>query len=355
MRVRYSDICGIGFAIVTWACSGTVFTGGTESGGGSSAGGAAPQGGASGVSCGPTVCGADQICCDASCGICGAANGICPAIACAPGTGGSRGTGGAAATGGAASVCGQDCASSGFVCCSGTCRNMDNDPANCGACGNACLSDKPICMAGQCKNLSCSAELGPPGTVCCGATWCAAGQLCCQVAGPVVSDTPQCVNTSDGTCPRGCKLCVCANPATPIETPDGARPISELKVGDLVYSVEHDTIVPSPIVEIRRRPAKGHVVPQVAFSNGQIVQISGQHPTADGRTFAQLQAGDMLGSLSVTSVEWVTYEQPYTYDILPATDTGYYFAAGAMIGSTLKLSQVKNPYVQPPQEISRLR
>ena len=63
----------------------------------------------------------------------------------------------------------------------------------------------------------------------------------------------------------------------------------------------------------------------------------------------------MLGSLSVTSIEWVTYEQPYTYDILPGTDTGYYFAAGAMIGSTLRLSQVQNPYVQAPQEISRLR
>jgi len=60
------------------------------------------------------------------------------------------------------------------------------------------------------------------------------------------------------------------------------------------------------------------------------------------RRLAQLKAGDSLGGVRVLSVEWVTYEQPYTYDILPATETGYYFAGGAMIGSTLKVDG--NPY-----------
>lgn len=37
-----------------------------------------------GVSCGKKTCSGGQICCSASCGICGSAGGACPAIACAP-------------------------------------------------------------------------------------------------------------------------------------------------------------------------------------------------------------------------------------------------------------------------------
>jgi hypothetical protein len=32
----------------------------------------------------------------------------------------------------------------------------------------------------------------------------------------------------------------------------------------------------------------------------------------------------------------IPYEHAFTYDILPASETGTYYAAGALIGSTLK-------------------
>ncbi len=48
-----------------------------------------------------------------------------------------------------------------------------------------------------------------------------------------------------------------------------------------------------------------------------------------------LRAGDRLGELRIKDVDLVTYEHDFTYDILPASDTGYYFAGGALIGSTL--------------------
>jgi len=76
-------------------------------------------------------------------------------------------------------------------------------------------------------------------------------------------------------------------------------------------------------------------VPQVLLSNGQVLQISAKHPTADGRAFGDLRAGAKLGDLRIDSVELVTYEHEFTYDILPASDTGFYFAGGALIGSTL--------------------
>jgi hypothetical protein len=130
-------------------------------------------------------------------------------------------------------------------------------------------------------------------------------------------------------------MCVCANPDTPIATPGGTRNISELHVGDLVYSVDHDQVVPVPIAAVRQRPAPSHVVPQLLLDNGQVLQISARHPTADNRTFGELRAGDRLGELRIKTVKLVTYQHAFTYDILPASDTGFYFAGGAMIGSTL--------------------
>ena len=146
---------------------------------------------------------------------------------------------------------------------------------------------------------------------------------------------PLCVAPADGTCPRGCNTCQCAHPNTPVATPTGLRRISELRVGDRVFSVDHEQVVPVFVAEIRQRRALGHVVPQVTLSDGQMLEISAGHPTADGRTFGDLRAGDLLGGLGVVSVKMITYQEQFTYDILPASDTGFYFAGGALIGSTL--------------------
>ena len=101
-----------------------------------------------------------------------------------------------------------------------------------------------------------------------GTLWCGVGQLCCDRQGPVSGIT--CLTPTDGTCPRGCKQCVCANPDTPIATPTGSRSISELRVGDLVYSVDKNQIVPVPIAAVKMRPARSHVVPQILLDNGQV-------------------------------------------------------------------------------------
>jgi hypothetical protein len=48
-----------------------------------------------------------------------------------------------------------------------------------------------------------------------------------------------------------------------------------------------------------------------------------------------LVAGEYLDGALITKVEIVSSDQPATYDILPAGDTGYYWANGILIGSTL--------------------
>jgi hypothetical protein len=131
-------------------------------------------------------------------------------------------------------------------------------------------------------------------------------------------------------------MCVCADPDTPISTPDGERPISEIAVGDWVYSVERDQLVVVPVVRINRAPVEHHRVVRVSLASGRSLEVSAPHPTADGRTFGELRVGDTLDDVAVTGIELIPYAHPFTYDILPSTQTGIYFAAGVAIGSSLR-------------------
>jgi ribosomal protein S8E len=130
-------------------------------------------------------------------------------------------------------------------------------------------------------------------------------------------------------------MCVCASPDTPIATPDGDRAIASLRVGDRVLSVDHGRIVDVPILEVHQRPAKNHHVVRVELTSGAVLEISAPHPTADGRTFGDLGTNDALGGVRIERVSVVPYTSAFTYDILPASDSGTYYAGGVLIGSTL--------------------
>ncbi len=133
-----------------------------------------------------------------------------------------------------------------------------------------------------------------------------------------------------GDCP------ICASPDTPIATPTGERAIAELRPGDLVYSVDRGAIAAVPILRVGSTRVSAHHVVRVVLSSGSVLELSPGHPTGDGRTFGDLAAGDSLDADHIiTTAELVPYGYERTYDILPASSTGAYFAAGAVIGSTL--------------------
>ena len=111
--------------------------------------------------------------------------------------------------------------------------------------------------------------------------------------------------------------------------------MASLRVGDLVYSVDRGAIRAVPVARINRISVTHHEVVRVKLANGVVLEISGTHPTADGRNFNALRAGDDLGQVAIVSVERAPYAYPFTYDILPSSSTGTYFAGGALIGSTL--------------------
>jgi len=245
---------------------------------------------------------------------------------------GGAGAGGAGAGGAGAGGCNPVCGRA-RVCCEGQCINPANDPQNCGVCGKLCANGT-YCGAGECVTPPCEATCA--GDSCCGMECCAAGQLCCDPQGPL-SAGPHCVAPSEtGTCPMGCApLCVCAAPDTPIATPQGERSIASLRVGDLVYSVDARGVTVVPIVAVKRTEVSRHHVMRVELATGATLEISGGHPTADGRRFSALSAGARLDGVAIVSAEKVSYAYSATYDILPGSSTGSYFAGGALIGSTL--------------------
>jgi hypothetical protein len=157
---------------------------------------------------------------------------------------------------------------------------------------------------------------------------------------PGASCGPDCTLTitcTDGVWQWGGGMCpICAAPDTPIATPDGEQPIASLRVGDLVYSEDHDAIVVVPLLKVEHTSVKRHRVMRVTLDDGRVLEISPGHPTADGRKFGDLFAGTKLDAEHlVRSVELVPYTYDATFDILPASSTGTYYAAGALIGSTL--------------------
>ena len=256
-----------------------------------------------------------------------------------PGGGMDAGPGADAGAGGTDAGTGDTCTpacGTARDCCGGECTNLQNDPRHCGACGTACADDE-ICQAGACVAPACETTCDADET-CCGSECCGADTICCDPQGPVEFG-PSCVTPdARGTCPVGCApLCMCAAPDTPIATPDGDRPIAELAIGDLVYSVEDGAIVAVPIVQVHRQPVSDHRVMRLRLDTGVTLQITGGHPTADGRRLEELATGDALGEAAVLDAAEVPYPHAYTHDILPGSTTGAYFAGGALIGSTLAL------------------
>jgi hypothetical protein len=160
----------------------------------------------------------------------------------------------------------------------------------------------------------------------------------CEVAG--LSCGPSCeqpVVCEDGVWRYSEPVCpICASPDTPIATPSGPRPIAELRVGDLVYSVDDEALVAVPVLRVGNTPVHGHHVLRVSLDDGIALEISAGHPTADGRRFSELEPGSALDDQHrVVAVERVPYLYARTYDILPASSSGTYVAGDVLVGTSL--------------------
>jgi len=133
------------------------------------------------------------------------------------------------------------------------------------------------------------------------------------------------------TCP------ICLVGETLIDTPSGPMPVKEIRDGMLVWSLRLDGIreaVPVLLAEKNQAPP-GHRVVLLRLSDGRELSASPGHPTLDGRTLGSLAPGDQLDGAMVISADLVPLQGEFTYDILPAGETGGYWANDIPLKSTL--------------------
>lgn len=132
-----------------------------------------------------------------------------------------------------------------------------------------------------------------------------------------------------------CPICLAAG--TRIDTPQGPVAVEDLRAGSPVWTINGSgERVPATILEtVRVEVPASHQMVHVALSDGRQLWASPGHPTADGQMLGDLKVGDFLDGARVTILERLTYEGFATYDLLPSGDTGFYWANGILMDSTL--------------------
>ena len=138
--------------------------------------------------------------------------------------------------------------------------------------------------------------------------------------------------------PAGRPNCpICLADTTTIDTPAGPVRVTDLRVGDVVWTVDASgRRVEAPLEAVSRVDApSGHEVLRLTLADGRVVTASPGHPTADGRALGSLAVGDQLDRSAIISIERLPY-RGRTYDVRPAGATGAYWADGVLLGSTLR-------------------
>jgi hypothetical protein len=131
----------------------------------------------------------------------------------------------------------------------------------------------------------------------------------------------------------GCPICLAAGDR--IATPDGEVPVTQLRPGMLVWTIDAGRRVAAPISVVGHTPAPfGHRVIRVVLADGRAVVASPGHPTADSRRVGELKPGDLFDGSRVTTTEVMPYVGD-TWDLLPLSSTGEYWANGVLLASTL--------------------
>src|SRR4029077_5706018 len=138
--------------------------------------------------------------------------------------------------------------------------------------------------------------------------------------------------------PSGQPPCpICLARGTRITTPSGDVAVEDLKIGDVVWTLDAAGIrVALPLVQIGSTPVPArHRVVQLLLSAGRAVNVAPGHPTADGRKVGDLVVGDRYDGAVVVSAELIPYAGGATFDVLPAGATAMTWANGVLLGSTI--------------------
>ena len=134
----------------------------------------------------------------------------------------------------------------------------------------------------------------------------------------------------------GCPICLARG--TRIDTPVGQVAIERLEPGMMVWTLDsRKRRVAEPILIVTEvRVSVGHTIMHIWLNDGRELRVSPGHPTADGRDVTDLKQGARYDGGTVAFAEVEKYDYAETFDLLPAGDTGFYWANGILLGSTLR-------------------
>lgn len=133
-----------------------------------------------------------------------------------------------------------------------------------------------------------------------------------------------------------CPICLAAS--TLIATPAGPVPVTDVRVGMIVWSESAaGGRIAEPVIAIGSMAVPPeHLMVHLVLADGRELLVSPGHRTADGRPLGALASGDWLDGSTIVRWELVPYAGERTYDLLPAGATGHYWADGIELSSTLK-------------------
>lgn len=212
--------------------------------------------------------------------------------------------------------------------------------------GNRCSATNQCAIGLICHENICIESVG---RACAGPNdyTCPNGYRCAQSCGPPVpreGDPPPpyfCELNETADKPKNCPICLASN--TNIATPMGEINVKNIAVGMSVWSQnKHGEKIKSIIIAVSHTPVpKTHRIVHLVLSDGREVWVSPDHPTVNGVPIQQLRAGDPYNDAFVRISEIIRYWDQETHDILPDSDTGYYWANGVLLGSSLMNAQFR--------------
>lgn len=132
-----------------------------------------------------------------------------------------------------------------------------------------------------------------------------------------------------------CPICLAGN--TLIDTPSGLVLVKNLQIGMPIWTIDKNGRRVSGIVmktsKVSVPPA--HQMVHLILDDGRELFASPGHPTVDGRNVGDLALNDLYDGVSIVSVQRVPYGESATYDVLSSGETGFYWANGVLLSSTL--------------------
>lgn len=142
---------------------------------------------------------------------------------------------------------------------------------------------------------------------------------------------------AEGILVHNLKYVPCLSYLTKIATPQGDINVSEIKEGQLVLTFDKKgKVIAAPVIKISKNAVSDtHKMINLVLEDGRQLFVSPYHPTPNGKCICELKIGEKYDGSIVLGLELVPYNNGYTYDILPAGDTGGYWANTIMMGSTL--------------------